>query len=157
VTRYLAESSPEKKSAWARKGIESLARRPQSNLPAVLFIKVFSDTATLATGDGRFIFACSDDMDGMDLVDADAYVTTVSSSGAPTVMIRNITQTADMLSTAITIDASEFTSYTAATPPVVNTATDDVAVGDRIAIDVDGAGTGAKGLGVILTFEFPNT
>jgi hypothetical protein len=40
---------------------------------------------------------------------------------------------------------------------VVNTATDDVAVGDRIAIDVDGAGTGAKGLGVILTFEFPNT
>lgn len=157
MTRYLAESSPEKKAVHSRKGIESLARRPVAPHPAVLFIKVFSDTGTVTTGDGKFIFACSDDMDGMDLVDADAYVTTVSSSGTPTIQIRNVTQTADMLSTRITIDASEFTSYTAATPPVIDTGNDDVAMGDRIAIDVDVAGTGAKGLGVILTFEFPNT
>lgn len=122
-------------------------------IKAVLFIKVFSDTATLATGNGKFMFAISNDMDGMNLVDADAYVTTNGSS-ASTVMIRNVTQAADMLSTAITIDSSEPTSYTAATQPVVNTATDDVAVADIIAIDVDGAGTGAKGLGVILTFAF---
>ena len=122
---------------------------------AVLFIKVFSDTQTVTTGDGKFIFACSNDMDGMNLVDADAYVTTVSSSGTPTVQIRNITQTSDMLTTKITIDASEFTSYTATTAPVIDTGNDDVAVANLIAVDVDVAGTGAKGLGVILTFEMP--
>ena len=47
---------------------------------------------------------------GLNLTDADAFVTTVSSSGLPTVQIRNVTQTADMLTTKITIDASEFTS-----------------------------------------------
>jgi hypothetical protein len=125
----------------------------------VLFIKVFPDLgtgSTVTTGDGKFIFAVSDDMDGMDLVDADAYVSTVSSSGAVTVQIRNITQAgANMLSTAITIDAGENTSYDAAAQPVIDTAADDVVVADMIAIDVDGAGSGAKGLGVILEFAHP--
>ena len=67
------------------------------------------------------------------------------------IQIRNVTQTADMLSTRITIDASEFTSYTAAAA-VIDTGNDDVATGDLIAVDVDVAGTGAKGLGVILRF-----
>jgi hypothetical protein len=31
----------------------------------------------------------------------------------------------------------------------------DVATGDLVAVDVDAAGTGAKGLGVILTFTLP--
>jgi hypothetical protein len=57
-----------------------------------------------------------------------------------------------MLSTAITIDANETTSYTAAAPPVIDTAHDDVATGDLIAIDVSVAGTGTKGLGVVLSF-----
>jgi hypothetical protein len=57
-----------------------------------------------------------------------------------------------MLTTPITIDPGEFTSFTAATPAVINTANDLVATGDLIAIDVDVAGTGAKGLGVILEF-----
>lgn len=121
----------------------------------IVQVKVFDDATALATGDGKAIFCIPPELNGMNLVDADAFVTTVSSSGNPTVMIRNVTDSADMLSTAITIDASEFTSYTAATAPVINTATDDVVTGDRIAIDVDGAGTGAKGLGVILTFMTP--
>jgi hypothetical protein len=122
-------------------------------IPMGLFeIKVFSDAQTVATGDGKFIFAIPSDLDGLRLVDADAYVTTVSSSGNPTIQIRNVTDSQDMLSTRITIDASEFTSFTAATAPVINTTYDDVVTGDRIAIDVDVAGTGAKGLGVILRF-----
>jgi hypothetical protein len=60
-----------------------------------------------------------------------------------------------MLSTRITIDVSAFTSYTAAAPPVIDGANDDVATGDIIRIDVDVAGTGAKGLIVILTFQTP--
>ncbi len=120
--------------------------------PVRFEIKVIADDDTLATGDGQFIFAIPKDLNGANLVEAQAYVTTVSSSGLPTVQIRNVTQTADMLTTKITIDGSEFTSYTAATPRVIDTANDDVATGDRIAIDVDVAGTGAMGLGVLLAF-----
>lgn len=115
-------------------------------------IKIVSDTQAVATGDGKFIFAIPADLNGSSLISAEAYVTTVSSSGTPTVQIRNVTDAVDMLSTRVTIDVSEFTSYTAAAPSVVNTANAGVTTGDRIAVDVDVAGTGAKGLGVILEF-----
>lgn len=115
-------------------------------------IKVVSDAEDVATGDGQFIFAIPSDLGGTDLVEAQAFVTTVSSSGAPLIQIRNATQAVDMLSTRITIDASEFTSYTAS-QRVINLSNDGVATGDRIAIDVDAAGTGARGLGVILRFS----
>lgn len=118
----------------------------------VLQLKVLDDATVVTTGDGKLIFVIDDSIGGMNLIDADAYVTTVSSSGLPTVQIRNITQTADMLTTKISIDASEFTSYTAAAAPVIDTGNDDVATGDLIAVDVDVAGTGAKGLGVVLSF-----
>lgn len=108
--------------------------------------------SALTTGDGKAFFTVSDDLNGLNLIDADASVTTVSSSGLPTVQIANVTQAADMLTTKISIDANEFTSYTAATPPVIDTGNDDVATGDILRVDVDVAGTGAKGLSVILTF-----
>lgn len=120
-----------------------------------LEVKVMDDTTTVTTGDGKVIFCIPTSLGGCDLTAAHAFVTTVSSSGLPTVQIRNITQTADMLTTKITIDASEFTSYTAAAAPVIDAGNDDVATGDLIAVDVDVAGTGAKGLGVILTFTLP--
>jgi hypothetical protein len=122
-------------------------------LPNVVYhIKVFADAQTLSAGDGKFIFSCTEDMDELNLIDAQAYVTTVSSSGTPTIQIRNVTDAVDMLSTRITIDVNEKSSTTAAAQRVINTATDDVATADEIAIDVDTAGTGAKGLGVMLTF-----
>jgi hypothetical protein len=91
----------------------------------------------------------------MNLVDADAAVYTVSSSGTPTIQIHNLTDTSDMLSTRITIDANEYTSYDAATPPVINASEDDVVTKDILRIDVDVAGTGTKGLDVILSFQTP--
>jgi hypothetical protein len=121
----------------------------------VLFIKVFSDAQVVTTGDGKFIFEVSEDMNGMNLTKIETYVTTVSSSGKPTVQIRNVTQAADMLTTKCEIDASEKNSKDAATQPVISATNDDVAWGDHIAVDVDVAGTGAKGLGVILTFRVP--
>ena len=124
-------------------------------LKRIVFIKAIADTTVLTTGDGKMLWTVPSDLGGMNLVDADAAVHTVSSSGTPTVQIRNVTQTADMLSTRITIDANEKTSYTAATAPVIDTANDDVATGDEIAIDVDVAGTGAQGLDVILVFQMP--
>jgi hypothetical protein len=121
----------------------------------VVQLKIFDEATTVTTGDGKLIFMIPPELNGMNLVDADAYVTTVSSSGLVSVQIRNVTDAVDMLSTVISVDSSEFTSYTAATPPVINTSTDDVVTGDLIAIDVDGAGTGAKGLGINLAFEMP--
>ncbi|MDQ5987386.1 MAG: hypothetical protein CSYNP_03126 [Syntrophus sp. SKADARSKE-3] len=118
-------------------------------------IKVFDDATALATGDGKLIFMIPEALNGMNLVKAHAAVTTVSSSGTPIVQVRNVTDSQDMLSTRITIDASEYTSYTAATAPVIDTSHDDVATGDLIAIDVDGIGTGAKGLIVYLAFQTP--
>ena len=136
-------------ATWADWFVPATPATPEK----VLQLKVLDDATTVTTGDGKLIFVVSDDIGGRNLIDADAYVTTVSSSGLPTVQIRNITQTADMLTTKITIDASEFTSYTAATAPVIDTGNDDVATGDLLAVDVDVAGTGAKGLGVILAFN----
>jgi hypothetical protein len=109
----------------------------------------------LTTGDGKLYFFIPDDLDGYVLIDADACVNTVSSSGTPTVQIHNLTDTVDMLSTRITLDINEKTSYTAATQPVINTDYDDVATGDELRIDVDVAGTGTKGLIVILIFQLP--
>lgn len=125
-------------------------------LTVTLEVKVYNETTTIVTGDGQRIFFIPDDLDGWSLVDADAYVSTVSSSGTPTIQLRNIVNgNVDMLSTRITIDASEKNSYTAATPSVVNTANATVTAGDQIAIDIDVAGTGAKGLGVIPVFRAP--
>ncbi len=110
--------------------------------------------AVIVVGDGQARFTIPSDWNLNNLVAVAASLTTVGST-LTTVQVRNVTDAVDMLSTAITIDATETTSYTAATPPVINTATDDVATGDSIAIDIDGAGTGAKGLAVILTFQAP--
>lgn len=121
----------------------------------VIQVKVIDDATTLTTGDGKVIFLVPQELNGYNLVGANAFVTTVSSSGTPTIQIRNVTDAVDMLSTRITIDASEYTSYTAAAAAVVDATYDDVATGDRLAVDVDVAGTGAKGLGIVLTFQLP--
>ena len=110
---------------------------------------------TVEDGIGNFRFIVPLSLNGYNLKTAHAAVNTVSNPGTPTFQIYNLTQTQDMLSTAITIDATERTSYTATTPPVVNGATDDVATGDEIRVDCDVVGTGTKGLVIILTFETP--
>jgi hypothetical protein len=132
---------------------DQLERRPALIRGGGRFtIKVFTDTTTVTTGDGKFIFGIPEDLDATNLVQVGAYVTTVSSSGLVTVQIRNSTQLADMLTTRITIDANERDSKTAATPAVIDLANDDVLWADQISIDVDTAGTGARGLGVHLSF-----
>lgn len=110
---------------------------------------------TLAVSNGQAYFTVPASMNGATLVDAQAAVTTVSSAGLPTVALTNLTGTLAMLSTNITIDANETTSYTAATPSVINAANATVATGDQIRIDITVAGTGTKGLAVILEWNFP--
>jgi hypothetical protein len=121
--------------------------------PRVYVIKVISDTTVLTTGDGKMKFPIPLELNGMKLVKAEAAITTVSSSGITTIAVYNYTDSVDMLSTLITIDVGEFTSYTALVPPVIDPTHDTVATGDILGIDVDISGTGVKGLTIILTFE----
>lgn len=125
---------------------------PVANTIKIVMLKIIDDATTLTTGDGKLSFVIPSEMNNFNLTNAQAFVSTVSSSGNPTVQIANVTDSVDMLTTKITIDSSEFTSYTAATPSVIDTTKDDVVTGDILRIDVDVAGTGAKGLGVVLTF-----
>jgi len=109
----------------------------------------------LVVGDGKAYLPIPAFLNGWNLVSVHAWVDTVSTSGLVTVMIRNKTDAQDMLSTALTIDANENGSDTAATPAVINTSYDDVATYDILEVDVDGAGTGAKGLIVTAGFGRP--
>ncbi len=111
--------------------------------------------AAIATGDGQAYLRINSLLNGRNLTAVAASVTTVSSSGIPTIQIHNVTQAADMLTTKLTIDANESDSKDAATPAVIDAANDDVATGDQLRIDVDVAGTGAKGLIVEMTFTVP--
>lgn len=69
-----------------------------------------------------------------------------SSSGLVTVAIKN--GGSDILSTDLSIDATELTSVTAATPAVISSPS--IADDALLTIDITAAGTGAKGLIVTL-------
>jgi hypothetical protein len=111
--------------------------------------------SAITTGDGKAYVRIPSTLTGQNLIGVAGHVSTVSSSGVVTVQIRNATDSVDMLSTALTIDASEKDSSTAAAAAVINAANDDVATGDEIEIDIDGAGTGTKGLFIELQFQLP--
>lgn len=76
-----------------------------------------------------------------------ASLTAASSSGIPTFDINEAGVT--ILSTKLTVDASELTSTTAATPAVISDAS--LADDAEMTIDVDVAGTGAKGAKIYMT------
>jgi hypothetical protein len=116
-------------------------------------IKLFADDATHTVQDGVFIFVVPEDINNHYLISAEIYITTLSSSGLVTVSLYNLSDSVDMLTTSVTIDVGEYHSYTALTRSVVNPANDVVTTGDRISVNCDVAGTGAKGLGCILVFS----
>lgn len=120
----------------------------------------FSEAESVATGDGAAYFLVPSNLNGMNLVGVFAsHLTAGTGAGADTtdIQIHNVTDTADMLSTAITIDEDEVNSSTAAAAAVINTASDDVATGDILRIDVDDlvTGTAPVGLQVIMEFRLP--
>jgi len=118
----------------------------------VLQLKIQSDITILTTGDGKYIYTVPEKLNNYNLTAIHAALTTVSSSGLPSFQVHNLTDSVDILSTNVTIDAGEYNSYTALNQPVINVANRNVVTGDRLRFDVDGAGTGAKGWSMILTF-----
>ncbi len=111
--------------------------------PEVLIIAVSDETTAITTGTAKVTFRMPF---AMTVTAVRASVNTVSSSGLPTVDINESGTT--ILSTKLTIDASEFTSTTAATPAVISDAS--LADDAEMTIDIDTAGTGAKGLKVVI-------
>lgn len=113
--------------------------------------------SAITTGDGKGYVLITSELNGFNLIGAIAAVSTNSSSGIPTFQLRRNRSGADvdMLSTKLTIDANEPTSLTAANALVINASNDDVATGDRIFFDFDVAGTGTKGVNIVMIFQLP--
>lgn len=109
----------------------------------VVGISVVSESTTLTTGTAKRTFRMPF---AFTLESVRASLSTASSSGTPTVDINEGGTT--ILSTKLTIDANELTSTTAATAAVIS----DTSLADdaEMTIDIDVAGTGAKGLKVYL-------
>lgn len=106
-------------------------------------IAISDETTVLTTGTAKATFRMPY---AFTLSEVRASLSTASSSGTPTFDINE--DGATILSTKITIDANEKTSKTAAAPPVISDA--DLADDAEITIDIDVAGTGAKGAKIYL-------
>lgn len=110
----------------------------------------------IATGDGQAKIIIPSDVNGMDLVRVSAHVGTAGTTGTLDIQIRNATDAVDVLSTKLTIDSTETSSSTAATPAVINTANDSAATDDVWYIDIDAVQTTApEDLSVVLEFRLP--
>ncbi len=122
-------------------------------------VGVFTDVET-GNVSGAMFFRVPAWMNGYEITDvAAAHGVAGTGTGTTTIQIHNVTQTADILSTELTIDAGETDSSTAATPAVIDAAEDDLTTGDQIAIDVDTlpSGTAPTGLSVSITVERPTS
>lgn len=113
-----------------------------------LCFAVGDETTAITTGTAKLTFrlpACT-------VLAVRSSLTTASSSGIPTVDINETGVT--IISTKLTIDATEKTSTTAATAPVIS----DSAIADdaEMTIDIDVAGTGAAGLKVYMQVRWTN-
>jgi len=122
-----------------------------------VILKVVADDTAPVAGDGKAHFTIPAELNGMNLVTVGAHVYTASGASGPvTVMIHNLTDTSDMLSTAITIDDTELDSATAGTAAVINASEDDVVTADVLRIDVDDIGDSAtRGLEIRMGFRLP--
>lgn len=106
-------------------------------------VAVSDETTALTTGTGKASFCFPYDVT---VTGVYASLNTVSSSGTPTFDINENGTT--ILSTKLTIDANEKTSSTAATPAVISDSA--IAAFAEVTVDIDVAGTGAKGAKVYL-------
>ena len=117
-----------------------------------LIVKCVADTIGPSVGNGITHVTIPSTLDGKNLSSAQAHVYTAGTGSLTTVQLHNLTDGQDMLSTPITIDASEKDSSTAATPSVTGSYT-GVSTADVIRIDVDVVATSTLGLEVRMVFN----
>lgn len=119
-----------------------------SGQTASLLVACSDESTALTAGTAKVTFRMPYTLK---LTAARASLSTASSSGLVTVDINE--GGASIFSTPLTIDASEKTSTTAATPAVLGDLT--LADDSEMTVDIDGAGTGAKGLKITLIGNLP--
>ena len=117
-----------------------------------LVVKCVADTIGPTVGNGITHVTIPSTLDGKNLSSAQAHVYTAGTGSTTTVQLHNLTDGQDMLSTPITIDASEKDSSTAATPSVTGSYT-GVSTADVIRIDVDVVATNTLGLEIRMVFN----
>lgn len=122
-----------------------------------VILNPIADDAEHSVGDAKYHFPTPEYFAGWDLIDVRVTIVTAGAVGGLfSVMVHNLTQTADICSTVFSIDPTELTSDTAATPGVIDTAEDDITLGDVLRIDFDAVHT-TEGFGcyVELVFQKP--
>jgi len=112
-----------------------------------MILSVTADNTDIQTGTSQMTFRAPFAMELYQVPRAS--LSTASTSGAVTVDINNGGST--IFSTNLTIDANESTSTTAATAAVLSQTS--IADDSQITVDIDGAGTGARGLKVTLFYR----
>jgi hypothetical protein len=113
---------------------------------------VVVDFATaLTTGNGKFYFHVPSTLNGFDIVDVHAEVISAPAGSTIIIQLHNLTATADILTTLLTIDASETGSDTAAAAAVISGSEDDLTTNDVIRVDIDQIGSSTAGSGLIVT------
>ena len=113
-------------------------------------INAIAGPSSLEIVEGAAYFSIPEALNGYNLVRAQAIVVTAGVTGATTIDIYNYTDSADMLSGAISIASTEKVG----TVGTINTATDDVVTDDVIRIDITTIATGTAPKGLIVTLEF---
>jgi hypothetical protein len=147
--------------------IDALERR-YYDLAAFYEYKIYPDpnhpvaladptAAIVQVGDSQYYICIPRSVQIFRLVEAEASIA-AAASGDVEIMIRNGgisgTGTTDMLSTPITIDAGDCSSFFSGAPSVVDTGADEVDLGELVWVDVDADGGGdATGLNIMLRFE----
>lgn len=165
MTAPIARDGTLTRIASTRVDSNNLLRRPTPTL-GLYEIKLFADDgygSDVEAGDNRFVFAIPEDLDERELNDAQAFVSTASGGGDIIMQVRSITEGYDMLTIPVRIESGEFTSFVSGAPSVVDheygpappRRKSRVRKGDLIAIDIDSAGSGAKGMGCMLRFIDP--
>ena len=117
---------------------------------------IVADPSTaLTTGDGKAVVHIPIGLNGYELVEVHAEVNTAPAGSTIIVEVSKNGASTQMLSTNITIDASETGSDTAATAPVVQTnGNEDVSTNNTVQINVTQVGSSTAGSGLIVTMGF---
>ena len=122
-----------------------------------LIIKVLPDAIPTYVGDGIAAITIPLALNDLYLSGVagtlGAHVYTAGVTGTTDVMLHNLTNAQDMLSTVITIDSGETDSSTAAAAPVVNSY-NQVSTADVIRFDIDAISTGTAANGLEIRMQF---
>lgn len=121
-----------------------------ASVPAALVVAASDESTNLTTGTAKVTFRMPY---SMNLTEVRASLQTAQASGSIFTVDINANGVS-ILSTEITIDNTEKSSFTATTPPVISTSF--LADDDEITVDIDQVGTaGAKGLKIALIGTTP--